>query len=329
MLATETPYLTLGEARAMIDRGIAKARELHQAGSIAVVDAGGQVVSMSRMDDAPVASVYVSRSKAYVAAVQGRPTAGLATTARDRPEIFSAWQTLFPHEPFPGPGGMPILKGGRVVGGIATGGGIGPYTEIPGVDPALLIVDGVQANAEDLVICTALGIPYASQHGDRALTGPPSPAGEGWGEGASLPLALGLADARLLADRAMAKAAELKAPIGVAVVDELGRLVHVDRMDESALGSAEMAEAKAMTACKFRRPTADLTEEFRGHSARMEAIEKLLRFTMLAMGGGIPIRKDGHMVGAIGVSGSGAQAVELDGRRVNDSDIATAALAEG
>ena len=323
MRTTESVYLTLAEARAMIDRGIAKARELRQGGAIAVVDAGGQVVCLSRMDDAPVASVYVSRSKAYVAAVQGRPTAALAATAHDRPEIFSAWQRLFPHEPFPGPGGMPIFKGGRLVGGIATGGDIGPFTEIPGVDSAALMVDGVQANAEDLVLCSALGISYANQHGDRALVDP-------WPRASvpEAPLPLGLEQARRLADRAIAKAAELRSPIGVAIVDELGRLIHVDRMDESSGGSCEMAEAKAMTAWKFRRPTADLTEEFRGHSARMEAIERLLRFTILAMGGGIPIHQEGRMVGAIGVSGSGAQAVDLNGRRVNDVDIATAAWSD-
>ena len=81
-----------------------------------------------------------------------------------------------------------------------------------------------------------------------------------------------------------------------------------------------------MTACKFRRPTADLTQEFRDHSARMAAIEKLLGFTILAMGGGIPIYRDGCLLGAIGVSGSGAQAAETDGHSVNDVDIATAAL---
>ena len=128
------------------------------------------VVSISRMDDGPAASVHVSRANAYAAAVQGRPTAAFAANARERPEIFYAFQNILPRQPFPGPGGMPIVKGSRVVGGIATGGGIGPYTEIAGLDPSKLRVDGVQANAEDLVICTALGIPYESQHGDRSST---------------------------------------------------------------------------------------------------------------------------------------------------------------
>lgn len=306
----------------MIERGVALARDLRQAGAIVVVDAGGNVVSISRMNDSPVASVHVSRAKAYLAAVQGRPTAALAANARERPEIFSAFQHILPRQPFPGPGGMPILKGGRVVGGIATGGGIGPYTEIEGVDPAKLRVDGVQANAEDLVICTALGIPYHSQHGDRQLR-------ETWSRGGSpvAPVPLGLTEGRDYANRAITRAREAGVPIGVAVVDEVGRLIQVDRMDESPLVSADLAEAKAMTALKFRRATSTLAEEFRGHSARLQAVEKLVRFTILALGGGVPILKEGRQVGAIGVSGSGARVTQEGAGGSMDAEIATAALA--
>lgn len=315
MAAVATVYLTLDEARGMIARGVRTARQLRQTGAIVVVDAGGNVVSISRMDDSPVASIHVSRAKAYLAAVQGRPTAALAANARERPEIFSAFQSILPRQPFPGPGGMPIMKNGRVVGGIATGGGIGPYTEIPGVAPDLLMRDGAPANAEDLVICAALEIPYVSQHGDRSLRDPRSDAAVG-----ELPLTL--AEALRYADRAIAYAASIDAPIGVAIVDQVGRLIQVDRMDESALVSGEMAEAKAMTALKFRRDTSTLAEEFRGNSARLRAIEKLARFTILALGGGLPIHQEGRLVGAIGISGSGAT---TGGPR--DPDIARAALA--
>jgi len=319
---TRTVYVTLQEARAMLDRGVAKARELRQAGAIVIVDAGGNVVSISRIDDGPVSSIQISKAKAYAAAVQGRPTAALATTAHDRPEIFSAFQHILPRQPFPGPGGMPIFKVGRVVGGIATGGGIGPFTEIAGVDPEALMVDGVQANAEDLVICTALGLPYQSQHGDRPLREAYPRSGS-----PADPVPLGLDEAKRYADRAIDKATDLGLGVGVAVVDEMGRPIQVDRMDDSPLISAEMAEAKAMTALKFRRASATLTEEFRSHSARIEAIEKIAGFTILAMGGGLPIFKDGWLVGAIGVSGSGGAAGADQPNRPRDEDIATAALA--
>ena len=297
---TETAFLTLDEARAMIARAVGKATELRQAGAIVVADAAGGLVSISRMDDGPVASVAVSRAKAALAAMQGRPTANFAANAHERPEIFAAFQAILRHQPFPGPGGMPIFKNGRCVGGIATGGGIGPFTEIAGVDPGLLMADGKPANAEDLVISTALGVPYANQHGDRALRAP------GDGKGPATPLAFGLRDALQLADLVIAKAKERGVKVGVAVLDELGRMIQNDRMDGAPLVSCEMAEAKALTAVKFQRATSSLTEEFRSHSARLEAIEKIGGFTILAMGGGLPIIREGRIVGALGVSGSGA-----------------------
>jgi uncharacterized protein GlcG (DUF336 family) len=268
------------------------------------------------MDDAPVAAIAVARAKAYVAAVQGRPTAELARHARERPEVFSSFQQILRHKPFAGPGGMPVLKNGRVVAGIAAG-GIGPYTSVPGLDPAKLMVDGTQANAEDLIICTALGIPYATQHGDRGTTDN-RPA-----EAPTTPLPLTLDEAIRYADRAMAVALERGLHVGVAIVDEMGRLVQNDRIDGAALVSCEMAEAKALSAVKFQRPTSALTDEFRSKSARLRAIERLGHFTILAMGGGVPIFKDGVLVGAIGVSGSGAQ-----GAAGSDEPIALAAIAE-
>lgn len=315
MQTTDSVYLTLAEARAMIARGVAVAKDLHLAGAIVVVDAGGNVVSASRMDDSPMAAMAVSRAKAYLAAVQGRPTAAFAGNVRERPEIFSAYQAIMRRQPFPGPGGMPIMKHGRCVGGIATGAGIGPFTEIPGVDPSKLMADGRPANAEDLVISAALGVSYTNQHGDRALRAPGDgtlPAG---------PLPLGLDDALACADRAITKAREVGTRIGVAVVDELGRLIHTDRMDGAPLVSCEMAEAKALSAAKFQRPTSALADEFRSRSARMRAIERLGGFTILALGGGVPIMQDGHMIGAIGVSGSGAF-----GAAGGDEPIALAAI---
>ena len=83
------------------------------------------------------------------------------------------------------------------------------------------------------------------------------------------------------------------------------------------------------SALKFRRPTSTLAEEFRGNSARFRAIEQLVRFTILALGGGLPIVVDGRQVGAIGVSGSGASVGPDGARRVDDEAIASAALAGG
>jgi uncharacterized protein GlcG (DUF336 family) len=261
-----TPYLTLPEARAIIDRGLAEAYDLGETCSLAVLDAGGIPISVSRMDDTPVAALHMARNKAYTVAT------GFS------PEIETHIA-----------GGIAVLKDGRVVGGLGEGG----------------LPEAVQSQ----VLRAAL-----SERASSLLTDLDD----------ALPLTL--AGARRLADRSILAAEAFGAPIGVAILDELGRLLQVDRMEGSPMGSCDMAEAKARSALKFQRPTVTLTEEFRSHSARMEAIEKIVGFTILAMGGGVPIEKDGRIVGAIGISGSGGTRGRDSSITVNDHDIALKAL---
>lgn len=291
------PDLTLTEARGYIDRALEKARQLKQAGAFVVLDAGGNVVSISRMGEASPASVWVSRGKAYVAAVQRAPSARNAANWRETPILFHAFQRLMHDEIFPGPGAMPIRKNGRVVGGISTGGGLGPWTEIPGIDPSLLTADGKPANAEDLIISYALNIPYANQHEEgRSLTGPR------WDERIDdLPHCLPAA--RAYADRVLQAAEKRGAHAAVAVVDELGQLMQLDRADGGPLHGAELAEAKAMTALGFQRSTLDLARNF--SPERFAEIKTLVHYKAFAGAGGVPIVEEGRVVGAIGVHGGG------------------------
>jgi uncharacterized protein GlcG (DUF336 family) len=97
-------------------------------------------------------------------------------------------------------------------------------------------------------------------------------------------------------------------------------------MDGSPLVSAELAEAKALTALKFQRATSTLAEEFQARSGRLRAIERILGTTILAVGGGVPVLKEGRVIGGIGVSGSGAVPGSGAGRR--DEDLARAAAEE-
>src|SRR5207237_688982 len=59
-------------------------------------------------------------------------------------------------------------------------------------------------------------------------------------------------------DRGIAKAKELGIQVSLVVVDELGQLVQLDRMDGAALMSPDIAEAKAVTALNFKRPTSEI-----------------------------------------------------------------------
>jgi uncharacterized protein GlcG (DUF336 family) len=151
-MATPEPELSLSQARTIIDRALDKTRQLKQAGSFAVMNGAGAPVSISRMEGSSAHGASLARAKAFVAAVQRAPSLRSATMWRESPALFSSLQRLMKDEIFPGEGAMPIRKGQNVVGGVAAGGGIGPWTEIPGVDPSLLAVDGKPANAEDLII---------------------------------------------------------------------------------------------------------------------------------------------------------------------------------
>ncbi len=172
--AAEVRPLTLEEARGYIDRGLAKAKELRQCGSLAVCDAGGNIVSLSKMDYAPAAGVGVSRAKAFVAAVMQQRTLQFTERMNAAPERFVSYRDIFDGRGmpggigFPGPGGFPIMRDvDHCVGGMATGPGIAPQTNIPGVHPDRLEVGagGQRGNAEDIIVCYALNIPYRSQHG--------------------------------------------------------------------------------------------------------------------------------------------------------------------
>jgi glc operon protein GlcG len=109
-----------------------------------------------------------------------------------------------------------------------------------------------------------------------------------------------LAEALAIADRAIEKAEELKISVSVAVVDEFGQLVQLDRMDGAALMSPDLAEAKAITALNFKRSTSEVAKL--DTSAR-SAIESIVYFKPIALPGGLPIFSGGELRGAIGISG--------------------------
>jgi uncharacterized protein GlcG (DUF336 family)/mannose-6-phosphate isomerase-like protein (cupin superfamily) len=111
---------------------------------------------------------------------------------------------------------------------------------------------------------------------------------------------LNLAGARQVIDRAMARAAELKAPGGTfAVVDAGGNLLALERLDGTFAASANVSIGKARTAALFQRPTKVFEEIVNKGRTTMVTLPD---FTPLQ--GGVPVMVDGKMAGAIGVSGA-------------------------
>ncbi len=111
---------------------------------------------------------------------------------------------------------------------------------------------------------------------------------------------LTLAGAKKAIAAAVAKAKELNAPGGViAVVDDGGNLIAVERLDGTFAAGALISIGKARTAAIFKRPTSVFEKIIREGRTPMVALND---FTPLQ--GGVPIEMNGQVVGAIGVSGA-------------------------
>lgn len=108
---------------------------------------------------------------------------------------------------------------------------------------------------------------------------------------------LALDDVKRVVDAAAAEALRNHWNVVIAVVDDGGHLMYLQR-EKVQLGSIDVAITKAKTALMFRRPTQfwekTLAEGRQGYLALAD---------MLPIEGGIPLRHNGEIVGAIGVSG--------------------------
>ena len=109
---------------------------------------------------------------------------------------------------------------------------------------------------------------------------------------------VGLELAKKIADRAQGEAAKNKWTMVIAVLDNGGNLVYLERMDGTQLGSIELAQDKAKTALEFKRPTKSFEDQVVGGR---NAILSLRNVT--AVEGGLPLVVNGEVIGAIGVSG--------------------------
>jgi uncharacterized protein GlcG (DUF336 family) len=116
-----------------------------------------------------------------------------------------------------------------------------------------------------------------------------------------------LADARRVIAAAEKKAAEIGQPMNIAVADQGGNLVSHVRMDGAWLGSIDISIKKAFTARAFDIATKDLAANSQP-GGQFFGIHASNDGKVMIFAGGIPLKKDGKVVGAIGVSGgTGAQ----------------------
>jgi glc operon protein GlcG len=111
--------------------------------------------------------------------------------------------------------------------------------------------------------------------------------------------ALTLDGAKKVAEAAAAFAKSNGAGGNIAVVDEGGHLLYFVRLDGSFPAGANVSIGKARTSATFKKPTKDFEDIINKGRFTMTALPD---FTPLQ--GGVPIVHDGHVVGAIGVSGA-------------------------
>jgi uncharacterized protein GlcG (DUF336 family) len=116
--------ITLGDARLIITAAETKAREIGQPMNIAVVDAGGNLVSHVRMDGAWIGSIDISINKAFTARAFDIETAELAENSQPSQQFFGIHGSnngrvmIFA-------GGIPLRREASTIGAIGVSGGSG------------------------------------------------------------------------------------------------------------------------------------------------------------------------------------------------------------
>ena len=112
---------------------------------------------------------------------------------------------------------------------------------------------------------------------------------------------ISLENAKKAAAPAMAEAAKNNWNMALAIVDPSGNLVYYEKMDNTQLGSANVAIDKARSAALYKRPTKALQDAL---AAGGDGLRILRIQGAVPVEGGIPLVMDGKIVGAIGVSGA-------------------------
>ncbi len=115
-----------------------------------------------------------------------------------------------------------------------------------------------------------------------------------------------LADARRVIAAAEKKAAAIGQPMNIAVVDSGANLVAHVRMDRAWLGSVDISINKAFTARAFDISTKDLATHSQS-GGQFFGIHASNHGRVMIFAGGIPLRRNSEVVGAIGVSGGSGE----------------------
>ena len=115
-----------------------------------------------------------------------------------------------------------------------------------------------------------------------------------------------LTDAKNILAAAEKRAVEIGQPMNIAVVDAGGNLVAHERMDGAWIGSVDISINKAFPARAFNIATKDLADNSQP-GQQFFGIHGSNHGRIMIFAGGIPLKKNGHVVGAVGVSGGSGE----------------------
>lgn len=100
-----------------------------------------------------------------------------------------------------------------------------------------------------------------------------------------------------IADAAQEKAVNENWNVVIAILDQGGNLILLKRMDGTQIGSIEVAQLKAKTAFEFKRSTKVFEDMVKNGAVHLTTMP------ITAVEGGLPIFKNGDLIGSIGISG--------------------------
>ena len=115
-----------------------------------------------------------------------------------------------------------------------------------------------------------------------------------------------LEDARRVIAAAEKKAKQIGQPMNIAVADEGGNLVSHVRMDGAWIGSVDISIKKAFTSSAFDISTKDLAAQSQS-GGQFFGIHASNEGKVMIFAGGIPLKRNGKVVGAVGVSGGSGE----------------------
>lgn len=151
--------------------------------------------------------------------------------------------------------------------------------------PPIIITMKTKLTVLSLVTIGALTVALADEHTDKGHV--------------AVKHTLTLEGAKQVADAAMKFARDNGATPSIAIVDDGGNLLYFARPESNFAAGANVSIGKARTAAIFKKPTKDFEDTINNGRFTMTALPD---FTPLQ--GGVPIVHEGHVIGAVGVSGA-------------------------